>query len=176
MLPTIYPRLNWPNANRAVSTKLKFDAVSKRKLVSISRKFAPTQWKCPRFSSDVLFKTFWNWFFFKIHLQYMNGSDVSLFDPICSENNESASLANTVQACKMANIGCKLASAWGARSAATRQLQSIIRVEFACWDNEWCLAEGSRVKDKTVNCNWWLSLKWNAQGVMSTKGTLEYGC
>ena len=38
--------------------------------------------------------------FFKIHLQYMNGSDVSLFDPICSENNESASLANT---------GCRLA-------------------------------------------------------------------
>ena len=63
----------------------------------------------------------------------MNGSDVSLFDLICSENNESASLANTVQACKMANIGCKLASAWGARSAAAaKQLQSIIRVEFAC--------------------------------------------
>ena len=154
MLPTIYPRLNWPNAHRAVSTKLKLDAVSKRKLVSISRKFAPTR-NSTEMSTLLKRRSLQNILklkCFKIHLQYMN-EWVRRFT-FWPDLQRKQWIRNAVQACKMANIGCKLASAWGARSAATRQLQSIIRVEFACWDNEWCLAEGSRVKDKTVNYLW----------------------
>ena len=109
------------------------------KFVSISGKFAPRegdQRKCPRFSRDVLLWKFWNSYMLQTEtLLTMNGSEVSLFDPVPELHWKQWSrklVSRLVQ---------------GARSAATRQQcinassAGFSLHRFACWDNEWCPAE-----------------------------------